>query len=247
MLVSTRFANTSQVHAVAMPGGARRQLTFFPEPVRGGSYRPGDAGTFGFVKDTGGDEFYQVYLFDIGSGRETLISDGEKRHGGPLWSNSGDRVIYGRVDAGSGGAFTEFHLTDVAAGGGSRRVAEMRGGGWIPVDWSTDDKKVLALERLSANESFLWTLDVESQELTELTPGARDGSRKIYYGGGELSPDGRWIYTATDHSSEFRELTRIDAQSGEHLSLSGHIPWNVSSYTPDSRRRRDRLRHQRSR
>src|ERR1041385_4358695 len=39
MLISTRFGNTSQLHLVKQPEGARRQLTFFPEPVAHGSFQ----------------------------------------------------------------------------------------------------------------------------------------------------------------------------------------------------------------
>ena len=46
MLISTRFAETSQIHYVDHPGGARQQLTFFKEPVGGGSHRVG-AGVIG--------------------------------------------------------------------------------------------------------------------------------------------------------------------------------------------------------
>src|SRR5262245_17391240 len=41
MLITTRFADTMQLHQVRMPGGERRQLTFLNEPVAGGGYRPG--------------------------------------------------------------------------------------------------------------------------------------------------------------------------------------------------------------
>ena len=37
MLISTRFGETSQLHWVKSPGAARQQLTFFNEPVRGGT------------------------------------------------------------------------------------------------------------------------------------------------------------------------------------------------------------------
>src|SRR3990170_1245556 len=40
MLVSTRFAETSQLHYVEKPGGARTQITFFREPVAGGAFYP---------------------------------------------------------------------------------------------------------------------------------------------------------------------------------------------------------------
>ena len=33
ILLSTRFGNTSQLHTVSMPGGARNQITFFDEPA----------------------------------------------------------------------------------------------------------------------------------------------------------------------------------------------------------------------
>src|ERR1700693_4266778 len=40
MLISTRFGDTAQLHLVKMPGGAREQLTFFPDSVAGGSFHP---------------------------------------------------------------------------------------------------------------------------------------------------------------------------------------------------------------
>src|SRR6266404_4625630 len=39
MLISTRFADTSQVHLVKVPGGARTQLTFFKDSVTGATYQ----------------------------------------------------------------------------------------------------------------------------------------------------------------------------------------------------------------
>jgi hypothetical protein len=40
ILISTRFANTAQIHRVKQPGGARTQLTFFSEPVGAASQVP---------------------------------------------------------------------------------------------------------------------------------------------------------------------------------------------------------------
>src|SRR5438552_5383536 len=42
MLIVTRFGNTPQLHLVKMPGGARKQLTFYPDRVGGGQFRPHD-------------------------------------------------------------------------------------------------------------------------------------------------------------------------------------------------------------
>ena len=39
ILIGTRFGETSQVHHVKTPGGARQQVTFYNEPVGGGNVR----------------------------------------------------------------------------------------------------------------------------------------------------------------------------------------------------------------
>ena len=51
MLVSTRFADTAQLHLVKAPGAPLRQLTFGAEPVAGGSFRPKTGEFFIFVQD----------------------------------------------------------------------------------------------------------------------------------------------------------------------------------------------------
>ena len=53
MLISTRFGDTPQVHEVKMPGGARRQLTFFPDRVGGASWPRHSADYLVFGKDRG--------------------------------------------------------------------------------------------------------------------------------------------------------------------------------------------------
>ena len=87
ILVTTRFGDTSQVHRVSRPLGARYQLTFFPEPVSSASVPP-DPALNGFVysRDVGGNEFYQLYWFDFASGESALLTDGSSRNNGvPVW------------------------------------------------------------------------------------------------------------------------------------------------------------------
>ena len=83
ILIATRFGDAAQLHRVDMPLGLRRQLTFFPEPVGGGTYRPGGgARTILYGKDRGGDENFQLYLMDEREGASTMITDGTSRNGG---------------------------------------------------------------------------------------------------------------------------------------------------------------------
>ena len=87
ILITTRFADTNQVHRVRAPGADRTQLTFFPDRVAGVSYEPQRGDFFLFSKDKGGDEFGQLYRYDLATGASTLITDGGRsQNGGVRWS-----------------------------------------------------------------------------------------------------------------------------------------------------------------
>ena len=64
-------------------------------------------------------------------------------------------------------------------------LTQLAGGGWEPLDWSPDDKKILLNEELSINESYLWLVDTTSGEKTALTP--RDlAKEKVFYGDAQI-------------------------------------------------------------
>ena len=48
-------------------------------------------------------------------------------------------------------------------------LAQVTGGGWSALDWSPDDKQILILEEISANETYLWLMDSATGEKTLLT------------------------------------------------------------------------------
>ena len=49
-----------------------------------------------FPRDVGGNEFAQLYRFDVANGRVTLLTDGGRsQNGGVTWNRAGDRIAYG--------------------------------------------------------------------------------------------------------------------------------------------------------
>ena len=91
ILIATRFGNVPQIHHVAMPGGARRQLTFFTERVTEAAFNPKNPDETVFSKDTGGDEFYQYYLLNRRHTRVTRITQQESQPGIPVCRDGGIR------------------------------------------------------------------------------------------------------------------------------------------------------------
>src|SRR4030095_2340997 len=97
LLISTRFAETAQAHRVCQPMGMREQLTFYSEPVGGLTLAPAASrrNGFGVAKDVGGNEFSQLYWFDLGTRNVTLLTDGKRsQNNGALFSPDGDALAY---------------------------------------------------------------------------------------------------------------------------------------------------------
>ena len=93
LYVRTRFGDVSQLHLVSMPGGARRQLTFFPEPIANVRRQP-TGSSLGFSMEEGGSEFYQLFLLDPDSGDSRRLTDGSSRNSVPKWSRDGNLLAY---------------------------------------------------------------------------------------------------------------------------------------------------------
>lgn len=222
VLISTRFADATQLHAVAGPLGMRRQLTFYPDPVAGASVRPG-AGAFAFVKDKGGDEFFQRYLYDIASGRVTQFTEDGFRNASGAWSRDG--ALYAWSRAGKDSQNYDILVAD-PSDPSSRRVVLHGEGAVAPLDWSPDKTMLLVEQDVSVTKSRRFILTLATGALRELTP-----DLNVAYGGGEFTGDGRSIVLISDEGSDFARLVQMDVASGARTPLSpANLNWDVESF-----------------
>jgi dipeptidyl aminopeptidase/acylaminoacyl peptidase len=226
MLITTRFADTAQVHSVKMPGGARTQLTFYPDRVAEALYSSTKDDSFVFLKDIGGGEFFQLYRYDLPTGDVALLTDGKSRNTDPVWSDAGDKVVYGSTRR--DGNDVDLYVVEPANPKTDHLLAKLEGGGWQALDWSPDGKKILAVEGVSAEETYLWIVDAASGEKTLLTP--KGGAVKVAYNSARFSKDGKGIYATTDKDSEFQRLAYIDLPSKQYTFLTSDIHWDVDEF-----------------
>src|ERR1700678_945553 len=234
MLVSTRFADTFQIHQVKMPGGARTQLTFYADDVRSAQYPPEGGDFFVFSKDIGGGEFYQLYRYDEATGAVTLLTDGKSRNTDEHWSSSGKFMAYSSTRR--TGNDTDIWISEPARPDDpktNRMLAQLAGGGWAVADWSPDDSQLIVQEYVSANESYLWLMNASTGEKILLT--TKGGAEKIAYGSAKFSKDGKGIYVTTDLDSEFQRLAYLDLATQKYTYLTSRIHWDVESFdvSPD--------------
>ncbi|MCK9426109.1 MAG: S9 family peptidase [Ignavibacteriaceae bacterium] len=223
ILISTRFGETAQIHHVKTPGGTRRQITFFPEPINVASINHDKSKKeFLFLKDVGGNEFAQIYLFDLKTGSYKLLTDGKSLYGGINWSNKGDKFAY--YSTKRNGKDYDLYINDFSSD--SKMILQVEGS-WSVADWSSDDKSLLIEKSVSAGESYFYHLDIASGKLEQINP----TSEKIAYGGAAFSKDGKGIFITSDQNSEFQVLKYYDLRSRQFTNLTKQIPWDVVGFT----------------
>ena len=232
ILISTRFGNTPQLHQVKVPGGARTQMTFFNEPVATASFEPVTGRSLVFSRDVGGNEFAQLYRYDVADGRVSLLTDGGRsQNSGVVWSHNGDRVAYASTRR--NGADRDIHVMSPSDPKTDRRLLQVNGGGWSAADWSPDDTKLLVVEYVSVTRSTLWVVDVATGRKRALTPTAETAS----YAAATFSTDGRGVYVTTDKDSEFQRLAYIDLASRQLTPLTPSLQWDIEEFdlSPDGK------------
>ena len=232
LMISTRFGNAPQLHLVKSPGGARTQLTFADEPITNARYQPGEGRYFVFLRDTGGNEFGQLYRYDVQDGRITLLTDGGRSQNSlGVWSHKGDRLAY--TTTRRNGADRDVHVMDPANPKSDRQVLQVSSGGWDVLAWSPDDRTLLVVEEISIEESHLWLVDVTTGQRTPLTP----PGERVSYVLAAFSRDGRGVFLTTDKGGEFLRLAYLDLNTRAMTTLTGDVNWDVENLelSPDGR------------
>jgi dipeptidyl aminopeptidase/acylaminoacyl peptidase len=245
LLVATRFGDVDQIHRVTGPGGAREQLTFYPEPI---TRAEANANGFVFLKDRGGDENAQIYYYRNSDRSTRLLTDGKSLNGSPVWAHDGKRLAF-HSNVRDGVSY-DIYVVDVNAGSAPRLLVAGQQDTWFPLDWSADDMKLLLMKYVSINESYLFVADVNTGTVTPYDGEAaeparndrrrlnRKGDGKVSIKAAKFAPDGRGIYLVSDEGGEFAQLVYFDPVTKEKRVVSPEgAQWDVDTFdvTADGR------------
>ncbi|MBL37731.1 MAG: TetR family transcriptional regulator [Xanthomonadales bacterium] len=225
--IETRFAEVSQLHRVDEPGGMRRQLTWFDEPIGQVARRPGHE-TIAFTMDEGGSEFSQIYLFDPADGSHRMISDGESRNGALQWSDDGRFLAFQSTRR--NGRSNDVWMFDMESGMEPKLVLEAPDGSWWgPVDFAPGNDRLLVQQYISINDSRIHVVDLKSGDSERVAGSDENPARNLAYA---FSADGSGIYFGTDAGSEFNQLAYLDVGGdAEPEIITGDIDWSVDGLT----------------
>ncbi|KQM21240.1 peptidase S9 [Sphingomonas sp. Leaf24] len=228
MLIATRFGATQQLHHVAAPGGARTQITFGTEPVAAATTIPG-SDRFVMTRDTGGDEWFQLYTRGL-AGVATPLTEAGTRNQSPVFSKDGALMAWARATKGSA-AYAILGIDPKA--GGKPRTLYQSDGAVAPADIAPDAARLIFMRSLSNREDQLFELDLASGKATRIAPKAA----AAVYADPRYLPGGRKLIAISDAGSDTRRLVEIDIATGAQTVLTPDLAWDVESFdlTDDGR------------
>ena len=226
LLISTRFGNAAQIHEVKMPGGDRKQLTFFDEAPTNVNYQPVSGNYFLFTKDIGGNEFGQIYRYDYSTGKSTMITNGARAQNGNIeWNRSGTRILY--TSTRRNGTDRDVYLMDPMNPSSDIKVLDLEGGGWRISDWSDDERYALLLKVVSINESSTWLYDLQTKKLTKFLPLSEE---RVVNTPISFSTDSKSVIMLTDKGSEYSRPVKVNLVNKNITPLMTGIKWGISAY-----------------
>ncbi len=224
LAILTRFGEVEELHLVERAGGDRRQISFLREPVADAAFSPDPQRiALVFRVDSGGDERWQLYYRRLGEAQARQLTDGSSAAGQALWSNDGHCLAF--ASGAPGAASVEVEWVKPESGDLPRLAAGGEAGAWRPLDWSPDDRKLLVLKRLSAIESHLYVVDLESAERREVD--AAPAAVNIV--DAKFARDGQGVYVVSDRDGEFARLRFVNFFNGETSVISAQTPWDVEA------------------
>jgi dipeptidyl aminopeptidase/acylaminoacyl peptidase len=221
MLITTRFGNTPQVHEVKAPGAARTQLSFEEDRIASVSLAPSKGDVTVVMKDTGGDEFYQLYT--LANGRLALLTDGSSRNDFNSWADDGTLIGYSSTRR--NGTDSDLYVMDPRNPQSDRRVAEVRGGGWNLSSFAPSNAQAVVHQYLSVTKSNLHLLDIESRRMTPIG----DHSKPVAYADAQFAPDGS-LWVLSDEASEFQRLGTLELRTGRFTPKTAAETWDVDAF-----------------
>jgi dipeptidyl aminopeptidase/acylaminoacyl peptidase len=226
LFISTRFGNVSQLHLVKSPGGARNQITYFQEPIGSVAMHPTQS-SIAFTMDRGGSEYSQIYLLDPKSASTQMLTDGVSRNGGPLWSNSSDRIAFQSTKR--NGSSNDVWVMSIDDPQNTKLILESPDGSWWgAVDWTEDDDKVLIQNYISIANSKAYIVDLNTQKKTLLL-GKKDASS--VNSALAFDKDDKGIFFITNQYGEFNQLAYYNIATSEVTVISKEISWDVDGFS----------------
>ncbi len=142
--------------------------------------------------DQAKDGATDIWIFDLESGRRDRFTAGSAFDLSPKWSEDGQRIAY---LSGAKPAEFDLYVKSAAGTGDPQRLLDLPQP-QNPQGWSRDGRYLLYRDEIETGSLYALALDGSRQLIKVTDSGFTDG-------GGQFSPDGRWLAYQSNASGRF--------------------------------------------
>ncbi len=237
LLIRSRHNNSQQLHMVGGAGERPQVVTEFTDAVGDAWFEPQKGAYVVFERGIGGDEVMRLFRLDVAGKQVAPISPEHERASAPSWSRTGDRIVFStttidKSNQGAGAdraATTRLYIVDPQQPEKIKLIASFDGGRLSDFRFSPDEKSLVYLQTVAANEAHLWLLDIATGKKSAITP-KRDG-HVVAYSAGRFAADGKSLFATSNRDSEFNRLVQIDLATGNEQVLTGRLNFDVDEFS----------------
>lgn len=206
----TDITGVPQVWELPAGGGWPDQLTFHEERVSDVEYSPTEDRLL-FSMDVGGNERAQLFLLQNDDARD-LTRDPDAIHYSGGFAPDGSRIAFTATRR--NGTDFDVYVQDLPEGDAEPpepRTAWEVSGYHTVAAWSPGGAFLIVSRHHSNLDNDLYRLDLATGEATLLTPHEGDAR----FSGARVTPDGAYLYLATDRDGDFMRLARMELSTLE--------------------------------
>lgn len=230
MLVSSTIEEIAQLQFITRPRGRPLQITYSPDPIENGIFRPGSADIL-FSRDLQGTEEFDLFLVKSRTSEIISVTAGGGRNINPVFSPDGSRLVWSHADAGSADfSIVLAPLSDPA----QQRVIYHGSGYWVPTDFSPDGKYLALRNQRDRSDVDLYLLDLASGVTTQIDFDPKPRGRSE----AKFSTDGTTLYFLRDDDSEFNNLYGYVLATGKKRNFTADLEREIDAFdiSPNGRR-----------
>ncbi len=157
-----------------------------------------------------------IWILDLARGTSTRITSERLVDAGPIWSPSGDQIIFRSNRSSTLGV--ELYLTTSSPGGTTRRIYGLEEAGRktpsnaTPCYWSSDGQVVFSQSTMDAGYG-IWTSSIEQKNPKPILDTQQYNELQA-----AVSPGGRWMAYTSDQSGRY-EIYVQDFPAGTQRTL----------------------------
>lgn len=220
VIYQSNLTGTSQIYLKNLETDTVEQITSYEDPVGVVGHSP-IKDDFIFSKAVGGNEKYQLYLYDIETRQTKRLTTKDEfifHFGG--WSRDGKFITFSSNER-NGTDFDVF-LMDMETSQITPLYTE--GGMCFGLNFSPDGSMAaIRLHKTNVNQE-LFLVDIDTLIKRHITPHTGD----IEYGAPQWLPDSSGFYYRTNEASEFKHLIFFDLKTGTKTKIL-ETDWDVTS------------------